>query len=186
MKKMMAAALAAGMMVSASPVMAAATVCSDSSKPCTIQLFGDDDYRSGGFTLTTGTGTGLTDYYNFDVPSMGTVNGQASSTFTLGAAGLTLRELSINGNLAKITESVNAQGDKTYSAVVESKMSIDNPQKVQIVYDVTRVGTYSGNVSWTRVAAVPEPATWALMILGFGVVGYAMRRRPSVRIAQAI
>ncbi len=34
--------------------------------------------------------------------------------------------------------------------------------------------------------AVPEPGTWALMILGFGVVGYAMRRRPSVRFAQAI
>ncbi len=36
------------------------------------------------------------------------------------------------------------------------------------------------------LAAVPEPATWALMILGFGVIGYSMRRRPSVRIAQAI
>jgi hypothetical protein len=30
------------------------------------------------------------------------------------------------------------------------------------------------------VAAVPEPATWALMILGFGAVGVAMRRRHSV------
>lgn len=29
-------------------------------------------------------------------------------------------------------------------------------------------------------AAVPEPATWALMILGFGAVGGAMRRRQSV------
>ncbi|WP_375404086.1 PEPxxWA-CTERM sorting domain-containing protein [uncultured Sphingomonas sp.] len=27
------------------------------------------------------------------------------------------------------------------------------------------------------VAAVPEPGTWALMVLGFGAVGYAMRRR---------
>lgn len=26
-------------------------------------------------------------------------------------------------------------------------------------------------------AAVPEPATWAMMILGFGLVGYAVRRR---------
>ena len=31
-------------------------------------------------------------------------------------------------------------------------------------------------------AAVPEPATWALMILGFGAVGAAMRRRTSVRV----
>jgi hypothetical protein len=31
------------------------------------------------------------------------------------------------------------------------------------------------------VSAVPEPATWALMILGFGAVGGAMRRRQTVK-----
>ena len=33
--------------------------------------------------------------------------------------------------------------------------------------------------------AVPEPATWLLMILGFGLIGGSMRRRrdPSVRLA---
>ena len=29
--------------------------------------------------------------------------------------------------------------------------------------------------------AGPEPATWALMLLGFGMVGYAMRKRSNVR-----
>jgi hypothetical protein len=29
--------------------------------------------------------------------------------------------------------------------------------------------------------AAPEPATWAMMIMGFGVVGYAMRKRAAVR-----
>lgn len=33
--------------------------------------------------------------------------------------------------------------------------------------------------------SVPEPATWALMILGFGAVGGAMRRRSAVRTAVA-
>ncbi|WP_203311571.1 PEPxxWA-CTERM sorting domain-containing protein [Sphingomonas beigongshangi] len=36
------------------------------------------------------------------------------------------------------------------------------------------------------LAAVPEPATWALMILGMGAVGFAMRRRKqTVRVAFA-
>jgi len=34
-------------------------------------------------------------------------------------------------------------------------------------------------------AAVPEPATWALMLLGFGIVGFGMRRRQNVHTAVA-
>ena len=29
----------------------------------------------------------------------------------------------------------------------------------------------------TQVGAVPEPATWAMMLMGFGATGFAMRRR---------
>ncbi|MES2492168.1 MAG: PEPxxWA-CTERM sorting domain-containing protein [Pseudomonadota bacterium] len=35
------------------------------------------------------------------------------------------------------------------------------------------------------VAAVPEPATWALMVLGFGAIGAAMRRRGTVKAVHA-
>jgi hypothetical protein len=34
-----------------------------------------------------------------------------------------------------------------------------------------------------KPGAVPEPATWAMMLVGFGVVGGAMRRR--VRVVAA-
>ena len=37
--------------------------------------------------------------------------------------------------------------------------------------------SYSGTLSFGATAAVPEPATWALMLLGFGAVGFSMRRR---------
>ncbi len=39
------------------------------------------------------------------------------------------------------------------------------------------------NVKWSfspPVGSVPEPSTWMMMMLGFGVVGGAMRRRHSV------
>lgn len=42
---------------------------------------------------------------------------------------------------------------------------------------------FSSTVAFTDVefrinSAVPEPATWAMMIIGFGGVGAALRRRP--------
>lgn len=43
-------------------------------------------------------------------------------------------------------------------------------------------GNVSGTGTFTR--AVPEPATWALMLLGFGGIGFAMRRRRQPALAQ--
>lgn len=34
-------------------------------------------------------------------------------------------------------------------------------------------------------SAVPEPATWAMMILGFGLTGFGLRRRPRLAVALA-
>jgi len=61
-------------------------------------------------------------------------------------------------------------------------------QRFDIVseYSSTKGGSnadYNGGFSYT---AVPEPATWAMMIGGFGLVGTAMRRRKSqVRVTYA-
>ena len=51
----------------------------------------------------------------------------------------------------------------------------------------TSTGTRSVNFAASSVAAVPEPGTWAMMLLGFGAIGGAMRRnrrRSSNLIAQ--
>jgi hypothetical protein len=55
------------------------------------------------------------------------------------------------------------------------------------------VATDNANLSWqlsgrTIAAAVPEPATWAMMLVGFGLVGGAIRssrRRPILNLAAA-
>jgi hypothetical protein len=38
---------------------------------------------------------------------------------------------------------------------------------------------FNDSLTLTQVRAVPEPASWALMVAGFGAVGGAMRRRPA-------
>lgn len=40
---------------------------------------------------------------------------------------------------------------------------------------ITIAAGSTGSIS--TVAAVPEPGTWALMLFGFGAIGYSMRRR---------
>jgi hypothetical protein len=40
-------------------------------------------------------------------------------------------------------------------------------------------GSFRGTLSFGNVAAVPEPGTWAMMLLGFGAIGFSMRRRRS-------
>jgi len=39
------------------------------------------------------------------------------------------------------------------------------------------------NINLSHAAAVPEPATWAMMLLGFGGIGAAVRRRRAVAFA---
>ena len=66
----------------------------------------------------------------------------------------------------------------------------------QLVFNVTNlpcIGCQNANPSGLRVeflnsniAAVPEPATWAMMIGGFGMIGASMRRRrQQVRVTYA-
>ena len=43
---------------------------------------------------------------------------------------------------------------------------------------------YSNAVLYRTSGAVPEPATWAMMLLGFGAVGMASRRRRTQLLAQ--
>ena len=50
----------------------------------------------------------------------------------------------------------------------------------------------AGQASFTQdingyiIAAVPEPATWAMMLLGFGGIGFAMRRQRSKQVLAQI
>jgi hypothetical protein len=43
-------------------------------------------------------------------------------------------------------------------------------------------GSYVGNIN--IAPPVPEPGTWAMLLLGFGAIGFAMRRRTKPILAQ--
>ena len=37
--------------------------------------------------------------------------------------------------------------------------------------------SFTGNLAFSQVAAIPEPATWMMMLLGFAGIGFTMRRK---------
>ncbi len=51
--------------------------------------------------------------------------------------------------------------------------------------DSAGISSGFANVGPVSLGAVPEPASWALMIAGFGLSGAALRRRQKVRVSYA-
>jgi hypothetical protein len=114
-------------------------------------------------TLPSPAGLTLT---GFNVP----YTGPALFSFTKGS------DMLIVGNnigLGSFTVSPATPGFGFAMLGVSSTPTISN-----FTYSANGKLWHSSNVTVAAVAGVPEPATWALMMLGFGGVGYAMRRKP--------
>jgi hypothetical protein len=57
------------------------------------------------------------------------------------------------------------------------------PWYVEVTPTYIKQGTNNEGLSGTLMIAVPEPATWALMLIGFGGMGAALRRRAAKAVA---
>jgi hypothetical protein len=124
----------------------------------------------------TVTGGAFSDVFNFVVPS----NGNATSL---------LSQIALEG--------IGAPGDIEFTSVVLdgiygfdivngyiSAAALDKTWLYAGDHSLVVNGTSVEGASYSgvfNVAAVPEPATWAMMIAGLGVVGMAMRRRSSAK-----
>jgi hypothetical protein len=55
------------------------------------------------------------------------------------------------------------------------------PYNVYFAADVVNSGGFTGAVGAQLASAVPESSTWTLLIAGFGLLGFALRRRPATQ-----
>lgn len=186
MNKFFAVAAVAGSVLAASPAMAASNVCT-ASTPCEIVLFpAGAPVQFGTFTIgEVASATGLSSFYKFTIPSDGIIAGTVNNISVVTNVGIELSSIVFNEGLSGQAIAAAANGTTTNTLSLANVSATAGTQTLRVNYNVLTAGAATGNVSWTA-GAVPEPGTWALMILGFGVVGYAMRRRPSVRFSQAI
>lgn len=149
-----------------------------------FQVFGDGTTGTDPVSATIGTG-GLsasdTALYKFIIgPAGGNLiglgSGSVSTSFSVGSSnGLVFTSVTFNNGVdpAFVIPVVNGLGNGNnipiYSGVINT-LSLD--------YTVTGVNaSYGGNLTFTPLAPLPEPASWMMLIAGFAGVGGVMRRR---------
>jgi glucose/arabinose dehydrogenase len=97
---------------------------------------------------------------------------------TDGLIAATLYELGLNFD-GLDTTMVELAGNPYAGGRVDLRLGIDGNGELYLL------SKFNGDIfRLSSLSAVPEPATWAMMILGFGAVGGAMRRR-RVKISYA-
>ena len=138
--------------------------------PATAQAaqFINFDGTNGTFGFTSITDTAFTHSYNFETSDAGKLSATLSS-IGRGATNVDFTSVTLNGT----------DFDILSSGFSEIRQLIDLAT-VPGMQTLTISGTSGGNGSYDGVlalSAVPEPATWALMIAGLGIAGTAMRRK---------
>ena len=171
MKKILTAALTAGCaMALSAPAQAAITV----NAPTTVSYgtpTGDELDFTFGYEET-----GLSNPFTAVLDFTNTLKGIYSFTVSTSAAAVDFTSMLITGGTLSSPVSLNLvsdDGPNEYWSL--SNLGLDAGNYVLTIQGSnTGAGSLGGTVAF---AAVPEPATWALMILGFALVGGALRRR---------
>ena len=108
-----------------------------------------------------------------------------SFTFTMGSSDsgstIDVRPFDANGGLTGSTTVIMASGYNVYSLT-----GLGNFKGLSFLNNNDPAGVRFQNMSFESVAiggAVPEVATWAMMLAGFGLVGMAARRRHRVAVS---
>lgn len=73
------------------------------------------------------------------------------------------------------------------SSGAEYNLFSDDPTTFELYKASPGVGYIANSIGeLSAAAAIPEPATWTMMIAGFGLVGHLLRQRRRVRLALAL
>jgi len=120
----------------------------------------------------------FTDTFDFTT----TRDGTGSLAFSTNAVNL-LQSLTFSGVVGDVTFST---GSGSFDVAILGNGHLGDLEGAPILANMGNVLTisglahgnafYNGSVTFAPSSAVPEPATWSLMIIGFGAMGASLRR----------
>ncbi len=178
MKHLLALAAAATVALSFAPAAHAVTVpVGTTGNPTFTASMGAGGTYAGTFGITGIAAGNFSDSYTFTLPA----NGLGSGTVTTSANiigsvnDVDFTKVTINGMMATLTSMAGGLNEVAFAngvPIVAGKLN------TIVVEGLSRGnGAYGGQLSFTPTPGVPEPAAWAMMIVGLGTGGAAMRSR---------
>ncbi len=165
MKKLLVGAALAVSMLAAAPAANAATYLnlpSVAAPDGTISgTYGNNNVAAGAFN----------DVFNFVFPATGLGGATLTSVLSgLNTTNIDFTSVTFNGE----NFDIGMTGDIEFR-FLKNLSVLTGPQTIIVNGTSGGNGSYSGTLSFS--SAVPEPATWAMMIIGFTGAGVAIRRR---------
>jgi hypothetical protein len=131
---------------------------------------------NGSSSIVNGTGS----FYDSAIPEGMFTDIIEYTVPSAGAADVNVIYFKILSGITNISATFNGEaltfdplGGNTFAAALSAPV-LPGTQKITVSGNSGGLGSYSGNVTF---AAVPELATWLMMIGGVGFTGFALRRR---------
>ena len=131
---------------------------------------------------TAGTTTAINDTFTFSIAGGPAMVDAQVSTILLGATqNITFSAITLDGHA--MTKTSNDPAPETWALLSPATLA-NGSYTINVIGTLTgAVGAYSGTLN-AQAAAVPEAKTWMMMLLGFGAMGFAVRRRRQTGLAQ--
>lgn len=133
----------------------------------------------------TGLAAGdFSDSFQFRIDQNGLGSGSLSTSTSLAASATDVDIISVVVNGLTAAKTISTDGLSEFFNLSNVPITSGTLNTITITGTARGNGSYGGNVTFTPTAAVPEAATWAMMVIGFGAVGAGLRsRRTSVKFA---
>lgn len=162
MFKKIAGFAAAALLMAAGSASAATFTCTPAAGACTF------DGSMGNLVNAVAAKSSTTDTFSMTFASAG----KLLLSFT--SSPIKLTNTSFDGQAFKVNMGQSYSFDIAKAGTYNLVMTATNPSN--------KASKYTGTIDF---AAVPEPATWGMMIAGVGMAGGALRRRKSSKLATA-
>jgi hypothetical protein len=132
----------------------------------------------------TGLDTGIfTDRFLFTIDQNGLGSGSITtilSGLSGGAGDLDFLNVTFFNGTTTFDVNTGPNGALEQGGLLNVPITFGVQNVLTVNYESRGEGAFSGVLSFSPTAPIPEPATWAMMLVGFGAIGFAMRRRNAV------